>query len=318
MMKKIFKDNKDAKIYLAGHRGLIGSALLRQLKKRGYNNLVFRTSKELDLRDFHAVERFFKEENPDFVFIAAAKVGGIKANMDYPADFVYDNLQIQNNIIHNSWKFNVSKLLFLGSACIYPTKSEQPIKEEYFLTGPFEQTNQPYAVAKTAGIEMCKSYRNQYGCNFISPIPNNLYGPGDNFDPANSHLMAALIRKFHEAKVRGDPEVILWGTGTPRREMLYSEDAAEALILLMEKYDSPEVINIGLGEDNTVKEIAEIVKEVIGFNGKIVFDTSKPDGMKQRLLDVSKIHALGWKASTPLKEGIKESYKWFLENIDEK
>lgn len=317
-MKRIFKDNKDAKIYVAGHRGLIGSALLKQLKNKGYSNIIFRTSKELDLRDYNAVEKFFKEENPDFVFIAAAKVGGIKANMDYPADFIYDNLQIQNNLIHNAWKFNVSKLLFLGSACIYPTKAEQPIKEEYFLTGPFEPTNQPYAVAKTAGIEMCKSYRKQYGCNFISPIPNNLYGPVDNFDPANSHLMAALIRKFHEAKVRGDSEVMLWGTGTPRREMLYSNDAAEALILLMEKYDSPEVINIGLGEDNTVKEIAEIVKEVIGFNGKIVFDTSKPDGMKQRLLDVSKIHALGWKASTPLKEGIKESYKWFLEDIAEK
>ena len=314
-MKKIFGQNKSDKIYIAGHNGLIGSAILRELAKKGYKNIVFRDSKELDLRNFAAVEEFFKKEKPDFVFIAAAKVGGIKANMEYPAEFIYDNLQIQNNLIHLSWKYSVSKLLFLGSACIYPTKSLQPMKEEYFLTGPFEPTNQAYAVAKTAGIEMCKSYRKQYGCNFISPIPNNLYGPADNFDPLSSHLMGALIRKFHEAKIRGEKEVILFGTGNPRREQLYSDDAAEALILLMEKYDSSDVINIGLGEDNSVKEIAEVVKEVIGFDGKITFDTTKPDGMMQRLLDTTKIKEFGWKAKTDLRSGIKQSYNWFLNNV---
>lgn len=314
-MKKEFRQHKDAKIYIAGHRGLIGTALLRALKARGYTSFLLRTSKELDLRDPVAVEAFFEKEKPDFVFIAAAKVGGIKANMDFPVDFIYDNLQIQNNIIHAAWKHEVSKLLFLGSSCIYPREAPQPIKEEYFMTGPFEPTNQPYAVAKTAGIELCKAYRRQYGCNFISVMPNNLYGPGDNFDPNNSHLMAALIRKFHEAKASNHESVTLWGTGTPRREMLYSDDAAEACVLLMEQYDSSEIINIGLGEDNTVREIAALVKEVVGFEGTIVFDSTKPDGMMRRLVDVTKIQALGWKASMPLQEGIRKSYEWFLENV---
>lgn len=314
-MKKDFKHSKDSKIFIAGHKGLIGSALHRLLIKKGYTNLVLRTSKELDLRDRDATSAFFEKEKPDFVFVAAAKVGGIKANMDFPADFIYDNLQIQNNIIDLSYKHGVSKLLFLGSACIYPTQAAQPIKEEYFMTGPFEPTNQPYAVAKTAGIEMCRAYSKQYGCNFISVIPNNLYGPADNFHPQNSHLIAALIRKFHEAKVNGDKEVVLWGTGTPRRELLYSDDAAEALIILMEEYSSPEVINIGVGNDLSVKEIAEVVKEVIGFQGTMVFDATKPNGMMRRLLDVSKMSALGWKPTTPLVEGIKKEYEWFLENI---
>lgn len=316
-MKKKFKDNKNAKVYVAGHNGLIGSAIVRAIKKKGYNNLVLKSSSELDLTNSTLTEEFFRKEKPDFVFVAAAKVGGIKANIDYPAEFIYDNIAIQNNIIHFSWKYDVSKLLFLGSACIYPTKSEQPIKEEYFLSGPFEPTNQAYAVAKTAGIEMCKSYRKQYGCNFISTIPNNLYGPNDNFDPLNSHLAAALIRKFHEAKIHGDKEVVLWGTGTPRRELLYSDDAAEACILLMEEYDSSEVINIGFGEDKSIKEIAEIVKEIAGYNGKIIFDPTKPDGMMQRVLDISKISCLGWKAKTSLREGLKKSYEWFLDNIAE-
>lgn len=312
---KNFKQAKDAKIYIAGHRGLMGSAIYDVLKEQGYTNFVLRTSKELDLRDAGATEEFFKRERPDFVFVAAAKVGGIKANMDFPADFVFDNLQIQNNVIHFSHKYGVSKLLFLGSSCIYPREAQQPIKEEYFMTGKFEPTNQPYAVAKTAGIEMCKAYRKQYGCNFISVMPNNLYGPRDNFDPQNSHLMAALIRKFHEAKVKGDKEVILWGTGTPKREMLYSIDAAEACVLLMKEYDSDEIINIGLGKDNSVMEIAEVVKRVIGFKGEIVFDTTKPDGMMRRLVDTSKIESMGWKAKTTMEEGIKESYDWFLENV---
>lgn len=313
MMKKNFQD-KDAKIYIAGHMGLIGSALHRALLVRGYTNFLLRTSKELDLRDTEKVDSLFEKEKPDFVFVAAAKVGGIKANMEQPAEFIYDNLKIQNNIIHSSWKNGVSKLLFLGSACIYPTKSLQPIKEEYFLSGPFEPTNQPYAVAKTAGIEMCKAYRKQYGCNFISVIPNNLYGTRDNFHPEHSHLVAALIRKFHEAKVQGKKEAMLWGTGTPRRELLYSDDAAEACILLMERYNESDVINVGLGEDMSVKEIAGVVCGVVGFKGEIKFDSTKPDGMMRRLLDVNKIQNMGWKAHTSLHEGIKKSYDWFLAN----
>jgi len=315
MMKKEFIADKSVKIYIAGHRGLIGSAIHRCLVRKSYTNFILRTRKELDLRDTGAVNSLFEKEKPDFVFVAAAKVGGIKANMEQPAEFIYDNLQLQTNIIHSAWKHDVSKLLFLGSACIYPTKAEQPIKEEYFMTGPFEPTNQPYAVAKTAGIEMCRAYRKQYGCNFISVIPNNLYGVGDNFHPEHSHLVAALIRKFHEAVAKGEKQVMLWGTGTPRREVLYADDAAEACVLLMEKYNEPDVINIGLGEDMSVKEIAEAVRGVVGFDGEIKFDATKPDGMMRRLLDVSKIHNIGWHAKTSLNEGLKKSYEWFLENV---
>lgn len=317
MMKKNFSD-KTSKVYIAGHRGLVGSAIHRALLAKRYTNFVLKTSQELDLRNEKEVEMFFEKEKPDFVFVAAAKVGGIKANMDFPAEFIYDNLKIQNNVINSSWKNNVSKLLFLGSACIYPTQAKQPIKEEYLMTGPFEPTNQPYGVAKMAGIEMCRAYRKQYGCNFISAIPNNLYGTGDNFHPDNSHLVAALIRKFHEAKINNKKEVMLWGTGTPRRELLYADDAAEACVLLMEKYNEGDIVNVGLGEDRSVKEIAEVVKGVVGFDGEISFDTTKPDGMMHRLLDVSKIRTLGWKAKTPLDEGIKKSYEWFLENVANK
>lgn len=306
--------DKNSKIYVAGHPGMVGSAIKRKLEKEGYTNLIFRTSSELNLEDQKATKEFFLKERPEYVFIAAAKVGGIYANMTYRAEFIYKNLEIQNNLIHFSWNSNVKKLLFLASSCIYPKLSPQPIKESYLLSGKLEPTNEPYAIAKIAGIKMCEFYNRQYGTNYISAAPTNLYGQNDNYDPLNSHLIAALIRRFHEAKINKKEEVVVWGTGTPRREVMYVEDLAEACIFLMQNYDSSEIINVGTGKDKTVKELTELIKEVVGFRGKIVFDTTKPDGMMRKLLDVSRINKLGWKAKTDLKEGIKSTYDWFIKN----
>jgi GDP-L-fucose synthase len=304
--------NKDSKIYIAGHNGMVGSAIKRKLEEEGYKNIIFRSSSELDLEDQKATEEFFLTEKPEYVFIAAAKVGGIYANNTYRAEFIYKNLQIQNNLIHFSWKYRVRKLLFLASNCIYPKDCLQPMKEEHLLSGYLEPTNEPYAVAKIAGIKMCEAYKRQYGINFISATPANLFGPNDDYDSRNSHLIAALIRKFHEAKTNNKDKVILWGTGTPRREVMYVDDLAEACLFLMQNYDSLETINVGTGEDMTIKEIAELVKEVVGFRGEVMFDTTKPDGMVRKLLDISKINRLGWKAKTDLKEGIILSYNWFI------
>jgi GDP-L-fucose synthase len=298
--------NKNSKIYIAGHRGMAGSAILRRLQQEGYTNLVCRTSQELDLRNQQAVADFFSQEKPEYVFLAAAKVGGILANSTYKADFIYENLAIQNNVIHQSYKHAVKKLLFLGSSCIYPKFAPQPIKEEYLLTGTLEPTNEPYAIAKIAGIKMCQAYREQYGCNFISVMPTNLYGEGDNYDPQNSHVIAALIRKFYEAKRDGKPQVEIWGTGTPRREFLNADDLADACYFLMLHYDSPEIINIGVGEDISIKELALLIKEIVGYEGELFFDTSKPDGTPRKLLDVSKLHNLGWRHRIGLREGIEQ------------
>jgi GDP-L-fucose synthase len=313
----------DSKIYVAGHRGLVGSALMRQLKANGYVNLVTRTHAELDLTDQTAVRNFFAEEKPEFVFLAAAKVGGIHANNTYPAEFIRQNLAIQTNIIHESWRNNVKRLLFLGSSCIYPRDCPQPMKEEYLLTGPLEATNRPYALAKIAGIEMCWSYNRQYGTQYIAAMPTNLYGPGDNYDLQNSHVLPALIRKMHEAKLRGDKEVEVWGTGTPRREFLYSDDMADACMYLMnlpdEKFfslmrgDVAPLINVGCGKDQPILELAELVKNVVGFGGELIFDTSKPDGTPRKLLDVSMLGQLGWKAKTELREGIRLAYTDYLQ-----
>ena len=300
---------KDSKIYIAGHRGMVGSAIHRRLKKEGYENFVFRTSDELDLRDQSAVADFFLNERPEYVFMAAAKVGGILANNTYRAEFLYDNLAIQNNTIHFSWMNGVKKLLFLGSSCIYPKLAPQPLKEEYLLTGLLETTNEPYAIAKIAGIKMCDAYRSQYGCNFISVMPTNLYGPNDNYDLKNSHVLPALIKKFHEAKTYNQPEVIVWGSGTPRREFLHADDMADACVFLMKKYNEPGLINIGIGEDLTIKELSEMIKDITGYNGKIVFDSSKPDGTPRKLMDISKLSSLGWKAKIPLRNGIERTYK---------
>jgi GDP-L-fucose synthase len=305
---------KHAKIYVAGHRGMVGSAIVRQLEAQGYTNLVFRTSKELDLRNQAAVETFFEAEKPDYVFLAAAKVGGIVANNTYRADFLYENLAIQNNIIHQSYLQGVQKLLFLGSSCIYPKLAPQPLKEEYLLSGYLEPTNEPYAIAKIAGIKLCEAYRSQYGCNFISAMPTNLYGPNDNYDLQNSHVLPAMIRKFHEAKATGKTEVVLWGTGSPMREFLYADDLAEACMYLMENYNEAELVNVGTGIDVTIKELAETVQEIVGFEGDLVWDTSKPDGTPRKLMDVSKLHAAGWKHTIELKEGIKLAYEDFLAN----
>lgn len=299
---------KDAKIYIAGHRGMVGSAIERKLRKEGYTNFVFRTSAELDLRSQSDVSHFFETEKPDYVFLAAAKVGGIQANNTFRADFIYENLMIQNNVIHQSYLHNVKKLLFLGSSCIYPKLAPQPLKEDYLLTGLLEQTNEPYAIAKIAGIKMCESYRLQYGCNFISVMPTNLYGPNDNYDLNNSHVLPALIRKFHTAKVANAATVEVWGSGTPKREFLHVDDLAEACYYLMLNYDGLELVNIGSGEDVTIKELAELVKEVVGFEGELVFDATKPDGTPRKLMDVSKLANLGWKYSISLKEGITEVY----------
>src|SRR5436190_6244191 len=301
-------DKKD-KIYIAGHRGMVGSAILRRLKKEGFENLVFRTSDQLDLRNQTAVADFFAKEKPNYVFLAAAKVGGILANNTYRAEFLYDNLMIQSNIIENSYRQRVKKLLFLGSSCIYPKLAPQPLKEEYLLTGLLEHTNEPYAIAKIAGIKMCDAYRSQYVCNFISVMPTNLYGPNDNYDLNTSHVLPALLRKFHEAKIEEKPEVIVWGSGTPRREFLHSDDMADACLFLMKNYNEGGLINIGVGEDLTIKELAEMIKDIVGYKGKIVFDSSKPDGTPRKLMDVSRISELGWKAQVKLNEGIKAIYR---------
>ncbi|UAY50704.1 GDP-L-fucose synthase family protein [Ferruginibacter albus] len=308
--------NKGDKIFVAGHRGLMGSAIVRSLQKKGYTNIITKTSSELDLREQQQVRDFFIAEKPQFIFLAAAKVGGIYANNTYPADFIYDNMAIQNNVIHEAYRNNVDKLLFLGSSCIYPKLSPQPIKEEYLLTGLLETTNEAYAIAKIAGIKLCQYYQKQYGCRFISAMPTNLYGPGDNYNLQNSHVLPALIRKFHEAKVNNHPSVTIWGSGTPRREFLYSDDAADACIFLMEDYEGADFFNIGVGVDNTIAELSLIIKEIVGFTGELVFDTSKPDGTPRKLLSVDKIKGLGWHSSVSLKEGIRLAYNDFVNKYD--
>jgi GDP-L-fucose synthase len=300
---------KESKIYIAGHRGLVGSAILRKLEKEGFENLLLRSSSEVDLRDQQAVKDFFEKEKPEYVFMAAAKVGGINANNIYPADFIYDNLCIQNNVIHQSYKNGVKKLLFLGSSCIYPKNAPQPIKEEYLLSGYLEPTNDAYAIAKIAGIKLCQSYHKQYGCNFISAMPTNLYGPGDNYDLKNSHVLPALLRKFHEAKMNGEPAVTVWGTGKPRREFLHADDLASACYFLMENYNDPDIINIGVGKDISIGEMALLIKKITGFEGDIVFDTSMPDGTFQKLMDVNKLNNLGWHAETGFEEGLRKTYE---------
>jgi len=303
---------KEAKIYVAGHRGMVGSAILRGLKAHGYTNVVVRTSDELDLRNQQAVERFFAKEHPDYVFLAAARVGGIHANNTYRADFLYDNLAIQTNVIHQAYVHGVRKLLFLGSSCIYPKFAPQPIPEEALLTGLLEPTNEPYAIAKIAGIKLCEAYRAQYGCEFISVMPSNLYGYNDNYHPDNAHVLPALIRRFHEAKVSGLEEVVVWGSGTPLREFLFADDLAEACIFLMQQYDAATPINVGSGEEISIRELAELIKSVTGYTGRLVFDPSKPDGTPRKLMDVRKIHALGWHHSTTLPDGIQLAYEDFL------
>ncbi len=306
--------NKDSKIYVAGHKGLVGSAILRKLEHEGYTNLVYKSSSELDLRDSKAVSSFFEREHIDYVFLAAAKVGGIVANNEFPADFLRDNLMIQTNVIDSAYKNNVKKLLFLGSTCIYPKLAPQPLKEEYLLTGELEPTNEPYAIAKIAGIKMCQSYNRQYGTKYISVMPTNMYGANDNFDLQTSHVLPALIRKVHEAKIENKPFVEVWGTGKPLREFLYSDDLADACIFLMQNYEDNDIINVGVGKDVSIKDLTEKIKEIVGYEGEIKFDTSKPDGTPRKLVDVTKINGLGWKASTSLEEGINLAYNWFLEN----
>lgn len=299
---------KTAKIYVAGHRGMVGSALVRKLEKEGYSNIVTRTSKELDLRNQQQVNAFFQTEKPDYVFLAAAKVGGIVANNTYRAEFIYDNLMMECNVIEAAYRNGVSKLMFLGSSCIYPKLAPQPLKEEYLLTGLLEYTNQPYAIAKIAGIELCNSYRKQYGCNFISVMPTNLYGPNDNYDLNNSHVLPALLRKFITAKKESRSEVEIWGTGSPMREFLHVDDLADACYYLMDHYNEEGLVNIGVGSDIAIKELAELIKEIVGYEGAIKFDTSKPDGTPRKLMDVSKLNQLGWKAKISLKDGITSVY----------
>lgn len=305
---------KTAKIYVAGHGGLVGSAIKRRLEGLGYKNLVYKSSKELDLRDSLAVKHFFELEKPEYVFLAAAKVGGILANSKYPGQFIYDNIMIESNVIHSSHLYGVKKLLFLGSSCIYPKFAPQPIKEEYLLSGELEPTNMPYAVAKIAGIQLCQAYNREYNTNFISVMPTNLYGPNDNFDLETSHVMPALIRKFHEAKVNKLSYVEVWGTGTPRREFLYIDDLADACIFLMDKYNQNEIINIGVGEDISIRELALLIKEIVEYKGDIIWNTSKPDGTPRKLLDISRLTSLGWKAKVSLREGILLTYNWFIKN----
>ncbi len=302
---------KDAKIYIAGHRGMVGSALLRKLQLEGFTNFLLRTSKELDLRNQQQVNDFFATEKPDYVFLAAAKVGGILANNVYRGEFLYDNLMIQSNVIHAAYVNGVKKLMFLGSSCIYPKLAPQPLKEEYLLTGLLEHTNEPYAIAKIAGIKMCDAYRSQYGCRFISVMPTNLYGPNDNYDLQSSHVLPALIRKFHEAKLNGSDSVTIWGTGKPKREFLHADDLADACYFLMEQYDAEGLVNIGTGEDLEIGELARMIAEVVGFKGAIVQDTSKPDGTPRKLMDVSKLHGLGWKHKIGLREGLERVYKGY-------
>jgi GDP-L-fucose synthase len=320
--------DKHARIYVAGHRGLVGSAIVRNLEAKGYTNVLKRTHAELDLTDAAATDAFFAEHKPEYVFLAAAKVGGIVANNSYPAEFIRDNLVIQANVIHSAWKHGVTRLMFLGSSCIYPKMAPQPMREDCLLTGPLEPTNRPYALAKIAGIEMCWSYNRQYGTKYLAVMPTNLYGPGDNYHPENSHVIPALLRKFHEAKQRGDKAVTIWGTGTPRREFLYSDDMADACVFLMnlpdDRYTSllgsdesvsgrfePPLVNVGVGEDVTIKELAELVGKVVGFDGELVFDTTKPDGTPRKLMDVSRLNGMGWKAGTALEPGLAGAYHDF-------
>jgi GDP-L-fucose synthase len=300
--------NTSDKIFVAGHRGMVGSAIVRRLQKDGFTNIITRTSKELDLRNQQAVADFFAKEKPAFVFLAAAKVGGIVANNTYRADFIYENMMIQSNVIHSSYVNKVQKLMFLGSSCIYPKMAPQPLKEDYLLTGLLEPTNEPYAIAKIAGIKMCDAYRSQYGCNFISVMPTNLYGPNDNYDLNNSHVLPALIRKFHTAKKENKPNVEIWGTGSPMREFLHADDLADACFYLMQNYNEPGLVNIGVGDDISIKDLALLVKKIVGFEGELRFDTSKPDGTPRKLMDVSKLHSFGWKHRINLEEGIKGVY----------
>ena len=306
---------KQAKIYIAGHRGMVGSAILRRLQQDGYSNFVFRSSKELDLRNQADVQSFFEAERPDYVFLAAAKVGGIFANNTYRGEFLYENLMIQNNVIHNAYLTGVKKLMFLGSSCIYPKLAPQPLKEEYLLSGYLEPTNEPYAIAKIAGIKLCEAYRSQYGCNFISVMPTNLYGPNDNYDLSNSHVLPALIRKFHEAKINDAPAVEVWGTGSPLREFLHADDMADACVFLMKTYDGADFVNIGTGKDLSIKALAELIKHVVGYEGDLVWNTSKPDGTPRKLMDVSKLHGLGWQHKIELEEGIRHTYEQFTESV---
>lgn len=308
---------KNAKIYVAGHRGMVGSAIVRQLRQQGFENLVFSTSSEVDLRDQRAVQDFFDLEKPEYVFLAAAKVGGIVANNTFRAEFLYDNLAIQNNVIHQSYEHQVKKLMFLGSSCIYPKMAPQPLKESYLLTGLLEPTNEPYAIAKIAGIKLCEAYRDQYGCNFVSVMPTNLYGPNDNYHPEHSHVLPALIRRFHEAKVQEQKNVVIWGSGTPLREFLYSDDLAEACVFLMEHYNGRDFVNVGTGEDLSIAELAELIKDIVQYKGAISFDRSKPDGTPRKLMDTSRLEALGWKYRTSLAEGIQKSYTDYLTRYSE-
>ena len=311
---KIADIKLDSKIYVAGHRGLVGSAIIRNLESKGYKNIVVRTRQQLDLMQTEAVNQFFNKETPEVVIDAAAKVGGIHANNTYPAEFIYDNLTIQNNLINGAYQSGVKKFVFLGSSCIYPKMAQQPLKEEYLLTGALEPTNEWYAIAKIAGIKMCQAYRKQYGFDAISLMPTNLYGPGDNFDLQNSHVLPALIRKFHEAKTNNEPNVTVWGTGSPKREFLYVDDMADATVFLMENYSDEQIVNVGTGIDVTIKELAELVQKTVGFNGDLVFDTTKPDGTPRKLMDVSYLDSLGWKAATKIEKGIQQAYNWFLKN----
>jgi len=304
----------NSKIYIAGHRGMVGSALMRNLIGQGFNNIIYRTSKELNLCIQKDVNSFFEEEKPEYVFLAAAKVGGIQANNTYRADFIYENLMMQNNIIHAAFKNKVSKLMFLGSSCIYPKLAPQPLKEEYLLTGELENTNEPYAIAKIAGIKMCESYHQQYGCNFISVMPTNLYGQNDNYDLNNSHVLPALLRKFNDAKESNSPTVTVWGTGTPRREFMYADDMADACVYLMKNYDGEKFVNIGVGTDVSINELAHLIKDIVGYQGEIVFDKTKPDGTPRKLMDVSYLHSLGWKHKVNLEQGIKNVYTDFKLN----
>jgi GDP-L-fucose synthase len=305
--------NKSDKIYIAGHRGMVGSAIMRKLQQEGFTDLLLRTSKELDLRNQQAVNDFFEQEKPVYVFLAAARVGGILANNTYRAEFIYDNIMIQSNVIHASYMNGVKKLMFMGSSCIYPKMAPQPLKEEYLLTGKLESTNEPYAIAKIAGIKTCDAYRDQYGCNFISVMPTNLYGPNDNYDLNNSHVLPALIRKFHEAKLKSEPAVQIWGSGTPRREFLHADDLADACLFLMQQYNEAGFINIGMGEDITINDLALLIKDIVGYTGRIEHDTSKPDGTPRKLMDVQKINNLGWKAAIDLREGIEKVYRDFIQ-----
>src|SRR5213078_910001 len=306
--------DKSEKIFVIGHRGMVGSALVRRLKGEGFSNLLVRDRSKLDLRDESAVTKFFAQEKPALVILAAAKVGGIKANNDFPVEFLLENLRIQNNVIHAAYENGARKLLFLGSSCIYPKFAPQPIPETALLSGPLEPTNEAYAIAKIAGIKLCQAYCREYGANFISAMPTNLYGPNDNFDLETSHVLAALIRKAHEARMRNDQRLIVWGTGKPRREFLHVDDLASACLLLLEKYDSPDIVNVGYGEDISIRELAELICEVLGFDGELAWDTSKPDGTPRKLLDVSKLRALGWKPAISLRDGIARTYQWFRAN----